>query len=120
LGGTGFIDKLRIPKATMDREIPRYHRRALQVDPRRVIGKVAGLYGIAEVDVLSGMRGRENEARKVAMYLVTRCCDRTLREAASLFGLSSYGAVGWSCHGVKAKREREKRFREQIERIVAG
>ena len=29
-----------------------------------------------------GRRGRENEARKVALYWVKRCCDRTLPEVA--------------------------------------
>jgi len=41
-----------------------------------------------------GVRGKENEARKVAMYLVGRRCDQTLSETAKLFGLGSYGAVG--------------------------
>ena len=64
------------------------------------------------------MRGKENEARKVAMYLVRRCCDQTLGETARLFGLGSYGAVGWGCHGVKTKMEREKKFKDRIERIA--
>jgi len=50
------------------------------------------------------------EAREVAMYLVTRCCDRTLGESARLFGLGSYGAVGWVCHGLKVRMEREKKL----------
>ncbi len=65
------------------------------------------------------MRGRENEARKVAMYLVRRCCDQTLKETARLFGLESYGAAGWGWHAVRSKMEREKNFRDQIERIAA-
>ena len=50
--------------------------------------------------------------------LVTRCCDRTLGESARLFGLGSYGAVGWVRHGLKARMEREKKFRDQIERTT--
>ena len=38
---------------------------------------------------LWGKRGRENEARKVAMYLVKRYCDRTLPEMAKDFGVGS-------------------------------
>jgi chromosomal replication initiation ATPase DnaA len=71
-----------------------------------------------EQEILRGRRGRENEARKVAMYLIARCCDKTLQETARLFGLGSYGAVGWGCHWVKSKMEKEKKFRDQIERIV--
>ena len=120
LGRDEFVEQVRGQNVKLVREIPRYHRRAVvQADPNRVIGKVAGMYGIAKDEVLRGVRGKENEARKVAMYLVGRCCDRTLSETARLFGLGSYGAVGWSCHGVKAKMEQEKKFREQIERIAA-
>ena len=52
------------------------------------------------------------------MYLVRRYCDQTLGETARLFGLGSYGAVGWGCHRVKTKMEREKKFRDRIERIA--
>jgi REP-associated tyrosine transposase len=118
LGRDEFIEKVKGKDVKLNREVPRYHRRAVRADPDQVIEKVAGMYGIARDEVLSGVRGKENEARKVAMYLVTRCCDRTLGETASLFGLGSYGAVGWACHGVKAKMERETKFRDQLERIA--
>ena len=118
LGREEFIEKVRLARAKLNREIPRYQRRALEIKPERVIAKVAGMYGVAEEELLNGRRGQENEARKVAMYLVTRCCDRTLGESARLFGLGSYGAVGWVCHGLKARMEREKKFRDQIERIT--
>ena len=77
------------------------------------------MYGMAREEVVTGVRGKENEARKVAMYLVRRCCDQTLSETARLFGLGSYGAVGWGCHAVREKMEQEKKFRDRIERIAA-
>jgi putative transposase len=119
LGRVAFTKKIRVPQGRLNREIPRYHRRAVQVDPDLVIGKVAGMYGMDRQGVLRGVRGKRNEARNVAMYLVSRCCDRTLRETAEMFGLGSYGAVGWVCHGVRTKMEREKKFRDQMERIAA-
>jgi chromosomal replication initiation ATPase DnaA len=54
----------------------------------------------------------------VAMYLVRHCCDQTLLETARLFGLGSYGAVGWCCHGVQTKMEKERRFRERVEKLA--
>ena len=76
------------------------------------------MYKVEEAEVLRGNRGRENEARKVAMYLVRRCCDRTLEETAKLFGVRSYGTVGWACHGVQSKVEEEREFRDRIEKII--
>ena len=119
LGRQEFVEKLKLVRAKLNREIPRYQRRALEINPERVIAKTARMYGVAKEDLLNGRRGQENEARKVAMYLVRRCCDRTLGETARLFGLGSYGAVGWVCHQVKAQMEREKKFRDRIEGIAA-
>ena len=120
LGREGFLERVRLARARPDREVPRYQRRVLGINPERVIAKVAGMYGVAEGELLKGHRGQENDARKVAMYLVARCCERTQSETARLFGLGSYGAVGWVCHGVKARMEREKKFRDQIERLTAA
>jgi chromosomal replication initiation ATPase DnaA len=119
LGRVEFIQKLRGPEVTLSREIPRYQRQGVQPKPEQVVEKVAGSYKLPQEEVLTGVRGKENEARKVAMYLVRRCCDQTLSETARVFGVGSCGAVGWSCHGVKTKMEQEKRFRDRIERIAA-
>jgi hypothetical protein len=54
----------------------------------------------------------------VAMYLVRRCCDRTSEETAKLFGVGSYGTVGWASHGIKSKAEEEREFRDRVEKII--
>jgi chromosomal replication initiation ATPase DnaA len=45
------------------------------------------------LDRIRGVRGKQNEARKVAMYLVRRCCDQTLPEIAEYFGTNGYATV---------------------------
>ncbi|MGH7826969.1 MAG: transposase [Candidatus Binatia bacterium] len=117
LGGDEFVEEVRGRVGELGREQPRYQRRIVQRAPEHVLRRVAAIYKIAKEDVLRGVRGKENEARKVAMYLVRRCCDQTLQETAKLFGLGSYGAVGWSCHGIKAKMQSDKKFRAQIESL---
>jgi hypothetical protein len=52
------------------------------------------------------------------MYLVRRCCDRTLEETAQLFGVGSYGTVGWASHGVQSKVDGERGFRDWLEKII--
>jgi|SRR5262249_17129300 len=49
---------------------------------------------MAVEDLMKGKRGKENEARKVGMYLVKELCDLRLQEIAERFGARSYGAVG--------------------------
>ena len=72
--------------ATLAREYLRHERRGVQADPERVVRKIVQHYNVKEEEIFHGVRGRENEARKVAMYLVRRCCDRTLPEIAEYFG----------------------------------
>ena len=52
------------------------------------------------------------------MYLVRRCCDRTLEETAMLFGVRSYGTVGWASHEVQSKVDGEREFRGRVEKII--
>jgi hypothetical protein len=118
LGGEEFAERIRKPPRQLAREHPRYQRRGVQASTQSVIRRVAEVYRVSRDEVLQGVRGKENEARKVAMYLVRRCCDQTLTETAGLFGLGSYGAVGWCCHGVQRKMEKERRFKERVEKLV--
>jgi putative transposase len=119
LGGEQFVEQVRGRMGKVSREHPRYQRQGLQVSPEQVIQRVAGRYEISREEILRGGRGKENEARKVAMYLVQRCCDQTLQETARVFGLRSYGAVGWCCHGVKSKMAKDEKFRSQVARLAS-
>ena len=56
----------------------------------------------------------------MAMYLVKRCCDRTLPEMAKGFRVGSNSTVSWSCRGIEARMVKEKRLRDRIEKIVAS
>jgi putative transposase len=118
LGREEFVERIRKPLSQLTPEHPRYQRRGVQANAQSLIRRIAEVYRVSTDEVLQGIRGKENEARKVAMYLVRRCCDRTLKETAALFGLGSYGAVGWCCHGVQRKMERERRFKDRVEKLV--
>jgi hypothetical protein len=103
LGGEGFIERVRQPAEKLAREYPRYERRAVQADPERVMRKIVEQYNVKREEVFRGVRGRENEARKVAMYLLKRCCDRTLPEIAEYFGATGYTSVSWNCRVIESK-----------------
>ena len=120
LGGEGFIERVRQPAEILAREYPRYERRAVQADPERVMRKIVEQYNVKREEVFRGVRGRENEARKVAMYLVKRCCDRTLPEIANYFGTKGYASVSWNCRVVESKMAKERKFKDQIEKIAAS
>ena len=56
----------------------------------------------------------------MAMYLVKRCCDRTLPEMAKDFGVGSNSTVSWSSRGIEARMVKEKKLRDRIKKIVAS
>jgi chromosomal replication initiation ATPase DnaA len=110
LGGEAFIKRVKQPAATLAREYPRYERRAVQADPERVVRKIVEQYKVKREEVFHGVRSRENEARKVAMYLVKHCCDRTLPEIAEYFGTNGYATVSWNCRVVEFKMAKKTKF----------
>ena len=68
-----FIERVRQPEAALVREHARYERRVVQAGPQPVIGEVARQHWVRREEIFQGKREKENEARKVAMYLVKRC-----------------------------------------------
>ena len=88
-------------------------------DSIAVIGAIVRHYRVTREEIFRGMRGRENEARKVSLYLVKRC-NRTLPQIAQYFGIGSYSAVSWSCRAIQSKMAKEKKFRDRIEKISAN
>jgi len=80
----------------------------------KVVSNVATACGTAVDEVLRWRRGSGSEAGKVGMYLVKRLCDMTLNEVAGMFGVSSYGVVGWACNWVRVKMDSDKRFRKKV------
>src|SRR6266542_7000058 len=119
LGSETFLDRVRQRGESASREHPRYERRVVQAGPERVLHEIMGQYKVTREEIFRGVRGRENEARKVALYVIKRCCDRTLPEIAEYFGIGNYSTVSWSCRTVAAQMSREKNFRDRDERIIA-
>jgi len=120
LGSEAFIERIRRPDVPATREHPRYERRVVQVGLERVINEVVRQYKVTREEIFHTTRGRQNEARKVALYLIKRCCDRTLPEIAEYFGIGNYTTVSWSCRAIASQMAKEKNFRERIGKIMAS
>jgi len=114
LGDEEFRERLIGKSVGVDREHPRHERAAVRPSVDKVLETLAKMYGVKVQDLMIGRRGKDNEARKVGMYLAKELCDLRLREIAERFGTGSYGAVGWACHGVISRMESDTRFRERV------
>ncbi len=117
LGVEGFLERVRRDLRPIGAEHPRYERVSVRPTAERVLKEVARVYGGTVEDLVKSRRGVENEGRKVGMYLMKRLSDMTLGEVAREFGVKSYGAVGWASHGIHQKRERDRKFRQWIEKL---
>ena len=117
LGDESFRERLLEKPVRVEREHPRHERVAIRPSVDKVLTTLAQIYEVRVDDLLRGQRGKENEPRKVGMYLVKELCDLKLREVAQRFGTGSYGAVGWACHGVAARMKSDTKFRDRVGRI---
>lgn len=89
-------------------------------DPERVMRKIVEQYNLKRDGIFHGERHRENEARKMAMYLMKRCGDRTLPEIAKYFGTNGYATVSWNCRVVESRMAKEMKFKDRIEKFAAS
>ncbi len=114
LGSTRFRSKIGKKMRTSSHEHPRYERAMGRPSVQQVVKVVSMVFGTKVSSLLVGRRGVNNEARKVAMYLVKRLCDLTLQETATQFSVTSYGVVGWAGAQVRSKLSHDFRFRRQV------
>ena len=114
LGGEEFRERVIEKPLRMDQEHPRHERAVVRPSVDKVLKALAKVYGVKVENLLTAKRGKENEARKVGMYLIKELCDLRLHEIAERFGTRSYGVVGWACHGVTSRMESDATFRDRV------
>ena len=77
----GYVEK----PIRVDREHPRYERAAVRPSVAQVLKTLAKRYGLKTEDLMKGKRGKDNEPRKVGMYLAKELCYLKLKEIAEGF-----------------------------------
>ncbi len=82
-----------------------------------MIREVAKVYKVSEESIFCGQRGKRNEARQVAMYLIRELCNKSLKEIAQSFSLGSYGSVGGACSVIERQIKVDRKLRRRIEQI---
>ena len=77
----------------VDREHPRYERPSVD----QVLKTLAKRYGLKVEDLRKSKRGKDNEPRKVGMYLANERCDMKLKEIAAQWDRELWrGGLGMS------------------------
>ena len=66
---------------------------------------------------MHSQRGKRNEARQVAMYLIRELCNKSLKEIAEWLSLGSYGSVGGACSVIEKQLKGDSR---RLQRRIEG
>jgi REP element-mobilizing transposase RayT len=87
---------------------------------RQVIDGVADSYGVSIDDITCMAEGfkKENEARKVAMYLCQELLDAKLTDIANHFHLNHYGSVSYATKQVRTTVKGDGEFRQKLEVLM--
>ena len=93
MGSAGFADsvKKKFFSKKRHKEVP--ESKLLAPDVSVVRDMVCRSYGVKEKEHLALRRGRPNEARNVAIYLLRQLRCSKLKEIGTKFGISSYSTV---------------------------
>lgn len=120
LGRKEFIEKAKallggkeVSQEIVERKTLRSHAK-----PEDIISTVAFAFGTGIGDV-KGKGGRNNRARKVAIYLIKRYSGLTNQEIGNLFGGMHYSAVSKSSARLESEMAEDKDLRNVVERLVS-
>ncbi|VAW37728.1 hypothetical protein MNBD_GAMMA01-98 [hydrothermal vent metagenome] len=85
-----------------------------------VITIVAKFYRITVMEVTSIKKGpqRENEARKMAMYLCQELTGSFLKDIAPFFNLNNVGSVSHATYQIRKQKRENQKFAGKIEKII--
>jgi putative transposase len=120
LGDDDFISRVKEGGLSVSAEHAGYETKVLRPSVSSVIKAVAEVYGVSDEKLFQGRRGKRNEARHVAMYLIRQLCDKSLKEIAEIFSLRSYGSAGGVCSAIERRSKLDRRLSRRIEQIRRG
>ncbi len=85
-----------------------------------ITNEVAVNYGICRDDIRQITMGpqKENEARKLAMYLCQELSATKLRDIADYFNLGHAGSVSFITHQMRKMKNENKGFSRKVDRLI--
>lgn len=116
-GGSDFIDwvKGKFFKQRIHKDIP--DSIELAPDIGAIIGEVCDDYGIGEEELKKSRRGRTNEPRDVAIYLIRMLRGDTLEEIGQAFSLNRFSSVSSIFQKMKVRLKKDKLLHQKVENI---
>jgi REP element-mobilizing transposase RayT len=120
LGSEKFISWIKdlFFKKKKDKEIPASNELAPDLDT--IISEVSRYYKVRPTKLKAVRRGMENEPRDVAIYLIRSMRAEPLMRVGANFGLNQYSSVSSAVTRVKAKLQKDRKFKDRLEHIESN
>lgn len=120
LGSKSFVDRIKEKYFTLKNfeEIPETKRLAPDVD--KIKSAVCRAYKIKEDKLYVTRRGFFNEPRNVAVYLIRRVRNDTLKQVGEQFGIEKYSTVSSIVERVKSEMKADRRFKKRVQDLNEG
>ena len=119
LGSESLVQKVKDKlhfKPDRKREVTALRRSAKMTEPRVLVSRVAGRYGMS-VNKLLRESVYGSEARNLAMWLAWHKSGLTLREIGEMFGGLDYAAVSQRVHRIQRRAETDRKLRKIFETL---
>lgn len=118
LGTEKFIEEIKEKPVALSKEHGRESLEFFRYSPEYLIKEVAKVFGKKPDDLKKGKSGNNNEARKVAMWLVKELCDLSHRKVASYFGSVGDKTIAWACGNIKQELENNRKLKKTVLPLV--
>jgi hypothetical protein len=120
LGSEKFISWIKdlFFKNKKDKEVPASKELAPDLDT--IISEVSRYYKVSPTKLKAVRRGMENEPRDVAIYLIRSMRAEPLMRVGANFGLNQYSSVSSAVTRVKAKLQKDRKFKDRLEHIESN
>lgn len=117
LGSESFIEKIRdkFSHSKREQEVP--ESQLLSPDKGKIKAAVCEAYKVGPEDLKVMRRGRFNEPRNVAIYLMRHLTGESLESIGMEFNISSYSTVSSVFASIKSKVIVDKKLKKRIEKI---
>jgi putative transposase len=117
LGGDRFREKVKdmLKRQKLSDEIVEKERFTDKKAPEKIIKEVAQTFDITEGEVLT--RGKKEEGRKVAVYLIQRYSGLSNKEIGKIFGRIHYSSISKISMRLKEQMAKDKDLYRRVKRI---
>ena len=120
LGSKSFVGRIKEKYFTLKNfeEIP--ETKSLAPDVDKIKSAVCRAYKIKEDELYVTRRGFFNEPRNVAVYLIRRVRNDTLKQVGEQFGIEKYSTVSSIVERVKYEMKADRRFKKRVQDLNEG